>query len=135
TELTGGDRLLEILVRRGDQPYIGTNGFGAAEALELPLLQNAQQLDLCRQVQIANLVEEQGAAFSGFEAALLQRVGAGEGALLVAKELGFDQILGQRRATHFDERFSGARRIVVNGVGDQFLAGSRFSAQQNRRVG
>ena len=64
-----------------------------------------------------------------------ERVGAGERAFLVAEQLRLDQILRQRRATDFDERLLRARRVVVNGVGDQLLAGARFAAQQHRRVG
>ena len=66
-------------------------GLGAAEPLELALLQHAQQLDLRRQVDVADLVEEQRAALGQLEAALLARLGAGERALLVAEQLRLDQ--------------------------------------------
>ena len=107
----------------------------AAQPLELALLQHAQQLDLRRQVQLADLVEEQRAALGQLEAALLRRVGAGERAFLVAEQLRLDQILRQRRAADLDERLLRPRRVVVDGVGDQLLAGARLAAQQHRRVG
>ena len=47
-ERAGGDRPLEVLVGRGDQPHVGLDGLGAADALELALLQHAQQLHLRR---------------------------------------------------------------------------------------
>ena len=47
---------------------------GAAEPLELALLQHAQQLHLRRQVDVADLVEEQRAALGQLEAALLARL-------------------------------------------------------------
>ena len=59
----------------------------AAQALELALLQDAQQLDLGRQLHVPDLVEEQRPAFGQFEPPLLARVGAGERALFVAEEL------------------------------------------------
>ena len=90
-ERAGRDRLLEVLVGRRDQPHVRLDRLGAAEPLELPLLQHAQQLDLRRQVDVADLVEKQRAAFGQLEPALLARLRAGERALLVAEELGLDQ--------------------------------------------
>ena len=49
------------------------HGLVAADALELALLQHAQQLDLHRQRDLADLVEEQRAAVGLLEAALLAR--------------------------------------------------------------
>ena len=108
---------------------------GAAEPLELALLQHAQQLDLGREVQLADLVEKQRAALGQLEAPFLRRVRAGERAFLVAEQLRFDQILRQRRAADLDERLLGARRVVVDRVRDQLLAGAGFAAQQHGRVG
>ena len=45
---------------------------GAAQPLELALLQHAQQLHLRAQVQLADLVEEERAAVGQLEAALLR---------------------------------------------------------------
>ena len=103
-ELAGGDRLLEILVGGGDQADVGADGLGAAQPLELALLQHAQQLDLRREVQLADLVEEQRAAVGQLEAPLLGGVRAGERALLVAEQLRLDQVVRQRRAADLDER-------------------------------
>ena len=44
---------------------------GAAEALDLALLERAQQLHLGRHVDVADLVEEERAALGQLEAALL----------------------------------------------------------------
>ena len=59
--------------------------------------------------QVADLVEEEGAAVGQLEAALLAAGRAGEGALLVAEQLGLEQGLGERRAVHRDERPARAR--------------------------
>ena len=103
-------------------------------ALELALLQHAQQLHLRAEVDVADLVEKQRAAVGQLEAALLPRLRAGERALLVAEQLGLDQALGQRRAAHLDERLLGAQRVVVDRVRDELLAGARLAADQHRRV-
>ena len=103
-ELAGGDRLLQILVGGGDQADVGADRLGAAQPLELALLQHAQQLDLRREVQLADLVQEQRAAVGQLEAPLLGGVGAGERPLLVAEQLRLDQVVRQRRAADLDER-------------------------------
>ena len=54
---------------------------------------------------------------------------------LVAEQLRLDQAVGQRRAAHLDERLVGARRVVVDGVRDQLLAGARLAANQHGGVG
>ena len=87
------------------------------------------------QVDVANLVEKDGAALRQLEAPLLARVRAGEGALLVAEQLRLDQRVGQRRAAHFHERLLGAQRVVVNGMRNQLLAGARLAADEHGGVG
>ena len=57
----------------------------------LPLLEDAEQLDLQGGRGGVDLVEEDGAAVGGEEVALLVADGAGEGALDVAEELAFEQ--------------------------------------------
>ena len=64
---------LEVAVGRGDQPRTSTRtGLRAADALELALLQHAQQLRLQLERQLADLVEEQRAAVGQLELALLR---------------------------------------------------------------
>ena len=58
---------------------------GAADPFELAFLQDAQELGLQLQRQIADLVEKHCAAMSELELALLQLMGAGEGAFLMAE--------------------------------------------------
>ena len=72
------DRLLEVDVGRRDQPEVGLDRLGAADALDLPLLDRAQQLGLQVEPQVADLVEEQRAAGGQLELAELLLVRAGE---------------------------------------------------------
>ena len=126
-ERAGRHQLFERPVGGRDEAHVDADAVRAAEPLDLALLQRAQQLHLRRHVHVADLVEEQRAALGQLEAALLERVGAGERALLVAEQLGFDQAAGQRRAAHLDERLLRARRVVVDGVRDHLLAGPRLA--------
>src|SRR6185437_17060324 len=94
-----------------------------------------EQLGLLRERQLADLVEEEGAAVGGLEEADLLVARAREGAALVAEQLGFDELLGQRRAVDGDERLVGARPVEMQRACDQLLAGAGLAEDQHRRAG
>jgi hypothetical protein len=52
------------------------------------------------QADVANFVEENGAAVGNFEAALFAVLSAGEGALFMAEEFAFEKRLGKRAAVN-----------------------------------
>ena len=52
----------EVAVRRRDDAHVHGDGLAAADALDLALLQHAQQLGLHGQRHVAHLVEEERAA-------------------------------------------------------------------------
>ena len=56
---------------------------------------------------------------------------AGEGAALVAEKLGFEQAGGNGGAVDPDESAFAARAEIVNGAGDDFLAGAGFAEDQD----
>ena len=58
---------------------------GTAEALELSLLQDSQELGLHGGRELADLVEEEGSVFGGLELSFSGADGAGECALLVSE--------------------------------------------------
>ena len=74
---------------------------------------------------------EEGAAARGLEQTVVIAVGTGEGALDVAEELGFEQLLGDRAAVDGDEGRGGARAGTVDGVRQDFLAGAALAADQH----
>ena len=103
--------------------------------MKLALLQNAQELGLRSGVQIADFIEEDGAAIGQLELALARGDGAGECALLVAEQLAFEQVGWNGGAVHFDERAVGERAFLVDVRGQQFLAGARFAHDQDAGIG
>ena len=127
------DQLLEAAVGRGDQAYVYPQGLHAADALEFRLLNGPQQLDLDLLGDLADLVEEQGAAVGELEAAGPARHGAGEGAALVAKQLAFDQAGRDGRAVDLDEGLVVPRRAEVQRPGDQLLAGAALGGDEHGR--
>src|SRR5205085_1266490 len=94
----------------------------AADAVVLLVLEDLEELGLQRGVHLADLVEEDGPLVGELELARLLAGGAGEGAPLVAEELGLEQLAGQRGAVDLDERLSAPRRPLVQGARDAFLA-------------
>src|SRR5207244_13397447 len=83
---------------------------------------------------IAELVEEDGAAAHLLELADAAAISAGEGALLVAEQLAFEQVLGNGRAVQRQERRLGTWAMLIDGAGDQFLAGAALARDENRDV-
>ncbi len=94
----------------------------------LALLQHAQQLRLHRSRHVADLVQEQGAPGRFLEQALAILHGAREGAAGVPEQLRLQQPLGQRRAVDGHERARAAGALLVQGAGDQLLAGAGRAA-------
>ena len=85
--------------------------------------------------EIADLVEEEGAFLRQFHLAQLARHGAGEGALLVAEEVGFDQPFGDGAAVDLDEGVLLARTQVVHQARGQSLAGAGLAQDEDGEVG
>ena len=98
------DRVAQVLVGRGDDAHVGLDRRAAADRGVFALLQHAQQAGLRLHRHVADLVEKQRAALGLLEAADRARVGAGEGALLVAEQLALDQIARDRGHVDGDER-------------------------------
>ncbi|MNT49329.1 hypothetical protein D3C72_1861740 [compost metagenome] len=79
--------MAQVFLGGGDHADIQRDQLVGAEALDRPLLQQAQQLDLDIQAHALDLVEEQGAAIGELELADAALRSAGEGALFVAEQL------------------------------------------------
>ncbi len=126
---------VQIPVGGGDGAEIHLDRLVAAHARDLLFLQDAQQVGLRLQADVGNLVEKNRAALGYFELAFLAVLRAGEGALLVAEELAFEQRLGQRAAVDGNHGHEAPRAQIVNGAGHQFLAGAALAVNQHGRVG
>ena len=134
-ELAGVGHRGEVAVRRRDEAHVGGQRLAPADALELALLDEPQQLALQRQRQLADLVEEQRAAVRGLDLADHPAVGAGVRAALVAEQLALDERGRQRRAVDVDERRLAARAVDVDRAREQALAGAGLAVEQHGRVG
>jgi hypothetical protein len=97
--------------------------------------QHAQQLGLHAAGELADFVEENGAAVGHLEQADAVFVGAGEGALAVSEQLALDERLGQAAAVDGDERLISPRTEVVDRTGDQLFTGAGFAKDENSGAG
>src|ERR1039458_3185260 len=122
---------LQIAMRGGDDAHVHGNGFLAAEAMQASFLQDAHQFDLRSRRHVADLVQKNRAAIRLFKPADAPRFRAGERAAFVAEQFALQQSFGNGRAIDGDERRAGPVAELVNGAGDEFLAGAGFATNQN----
>src|SRR5262249_53528188 len=130
-EATRRGLLLEALVGCGDDADVDGDRPGPADALELALLQHAQQLDLGRGRELPYLVEEDRPSVGDLDLALLLNEGAREGPLLVPEELALENGLGESRAVDRDEGGGAPRARAVNRTRRELLAGPALAEDEN----
>lgn len=94
SELAFGDTFFQVLVGRGDDPYIDLDRVGAADALELAFLEHTEQFDLRAGWNFSDLIQEQGSTVCDLEKPFLLTNGSGESTLFMTEELALEQ--GQR---------------------------------------
>src|SRR2546426_844976 len=130
-EATLADQRLEIAVGRRDHAHVHADRVLTPDALERLLLERPEHLRLRLQAHVADLVEEERAAVGELELAAAARQRARERPLLVAEELGLDQLLRDRGAVDLDKRLLAPRRPGVDGSSDQLLAAAVLAANQH----
>jgi len=95
-------------------------------------LQRAQQFDLRRRRQFADLVEEQRAAIGLDELAVVLFGAPVNEPFSWPNRNRLDQVFRHGAAIDRDEGLGAARAAAMNGAGDQFLADAGFRLDQNR---
>lgn len=125
----------ETAIGRRDDANIDLSGALFADALQLSLLQDAQQLALQVQWNLGHFIEKQRAAAGQFKAADALPVRARERSLGVTKELALKKLPGNGRAIDRDEQLAGALAPAMDFTSDQFLARPAFAEDHGGRVG
>ena len=125
---------LEVLVGGGQHPHVGVQGRLAADARELAILQHVQQLGLERGVQIADLVQEDGAAMGRLELADLELMGAGEGPAFIAEQLALEELPRHGRAVDLHVRAATPGGEMVDRARHEVLAGAGLARGEHRDV-
>ena len=109
-----------VSVGGGTNAHVDGTRAGRAEARHHALLENAQQLGLSAERQLADLVEKHRAAGGGLEQPGPGQ-SAGERALLAAEQLALEQRVGERRAVDAHEGPLRPRRVRVDGPRQDLL--------------
>jgi len=121
----------QIPVGGRDHPDIGRQAFFRAEGLVDALLEHAQELDLERQGQLPHFVEKKRASGRQGEPALAGGLGVGKRPLGVAEEFRFEEFARYGAAVDRHERTVLAGTQIVDGPGEEFLAGAGFAKEQH----
>ncbi len=125
----------EVAVRRRHDAHRDRHRARAAEPLDLARLEEAQELHLRGERQLAHLVEEQRPAVRRGRPPLARARRPRERALLVAEQLRLDERLGDRAAVHRHERPLRARAVVVDRPREPLLARPALALDEHRRLG
>jgi hypothetical protein len=125
------DGLLEVDVGGGDDADVDLDLLVAADVHEAAVLKDAEDLGLHVHAHGADLVEEEGATVGYFEEAFLGGDGGGEGSALVAEEGGFEEFGGDGAGVDGDEGLVAARGVLVDGLGDELLAGAGLALDED----
>ena len=134
-EAAGPHVVLEPAVGRRDDPHVDLPRARAADHRDGLLLHEPQQPRLHVEGQLADLVEEHGAAVGHREPAGGPLLGAGECAALVAEELRVDERGGNGAAVHDHEGLGAPATQLVQGLRQHLLAGAALAGDQHGRVG
>ena len=130
-ELAFAHCFFEVAIGGGDDAHVHLDIAEAADAADHLIFEHTQQLGLEQGREFADFIEKQGAAVGRFKQALLHLLGVGECALFVAEEFGFHQGFGDGGAVDGDEGLFVADAFVVDGLGDEILAGAAFALDEN----
>lgn len=102
------DLFAEVPVGGSDDADIDRDDLVAADPFDLTALEGAEELGLKVGAELAELVEEEGAAAGLLEGAGPARYGAREGAFDMAEEFGLDEVARDGGAVEDDEGPCGA---------------------------
>src|SRR4029077_14089544 len=119
--------LFEVTAGGGDDAELGLAGDIFAHALVFALLEEAKELGLDFHGQVADFVEEKGAAGGELDLAPVVAERAGEGALDVPEQVAFEQFPGEAGTAYGDKGFVGQEALLVDGAGDDALAGAALA--------
>ena len=125
----------QVFVGRRQHANVDADTRRAANRLDHLLLKRTQDFRLRLQAHVANLIEEQRSAVGELELAPPLRDGAGERPFHVAEQLALDQLFGDRRAIHLDERSAAPTAERMHAAGNKLLAGSVLTVDEHATVG
>jgi len=131
TETAFGDFSLEFAIGGGHDANVDPAGARAADALDDAVLDDAKKLGLDVEREFRDFVEEESGVVGGFEEAGLVGVGAGEGALGVAEEIGLGEGFRDGGAVDGDELSGSAGREAMNKMSEALFTSAGFAGEED----
>src|ERR1700733_14456330 len=125
----------QILMGRNDDAYVNFCHAVAADTGDLPFLQYAEQLGLKVDIELADLIQEEGALVGLFEFSEPAGDGAGEGPLLMTEELAFNEVLWDGSDIDRDKRQLMTVRVIMDRLGDHFFTGAGLTRDRYGDIG
>src|SRR6266853_6787337 len=119
---------------RRNHTHVDAMRAATSQTFELLLLQHPQQFRLQRQRNIPYLIEEQCPFVGHFETPNFLRESSGESTLLVPEEFAFEQVKRNSSAIQLDEWAPASWTDIVNGTGNQLLARTGLSKDQDSGI-
>ena len=119
-------------MRRRDDPNVYFDLSTGTDGTNHAVFQHPQQPRLKLDWKLAQLIEKQRSSAGFRKAAGMSTVRAGKCAALMAEQLAFDQLFGQRTAVDGDER-SSSTTLLMKRFGHQLFAGATFTQHQDRQ--
>src|SRR5208337_2318916 len=126
--------LFQVAVGSDNYADVDFDGLFAAYALDLALLEHPQELGLHRDWHVANLIEEQRAAFGLLEFSEVAACRAGEGAFFVAEEFGLDQFVFAKAVAKFAVFVFETRKSQGVFDGEQKFVGAEWLLEKIKRA-
>ena len=123
-----------IPVGGADETHIHRLQLAAANPLQGPGLDEAQQLALQVEIHLADLIQKQGTPIGQAGGPLAIPLGPGKRSLHVAEDLALHQVMGNGGAVEGDEGTLAAGAALVNGLGAYLLAGTALSCDEHGRL-
>src|SRR5262249_18949609 len=126
---------MQVSVCRGDDAHVRLEELAASDPLELPFLQDTQELYLGLQRQVSDFIQKDCPSVGQLKASNPPGSCTCKGALLMAEEFAFNQVGGNCPTIHADQGTCLPWAQVVNCSGDQFLSRACLAEYQNGRFG
>ena len=117
--------LFQLFVGGRHEPDINSASSGSAHRQKFAGLDDPEEFGLDSRTHVSNLVQKERAAAGFFQQPFPGGQSTGEGPPHMPKELTFQQRFGESRAVEREERPLPAGAVVVDGCGNQLLAGPR----------
>ena len=133
-EASLGHLLLQVTVRRGDHADVNLACPLLANPFVLTLLEDAEELRLHVERDLADLVQEEGPLVSELEPTGPVSHRPGESSLHVTEKLAFKEFPRDGRAVHFDEWLFLPAAMGVHGARDELFPRPRLTIHDDVRL-